>query len=220
MGIEYDLFKHVSRCLDHGKRGRLTKSGIPPRAIFPQSFSVVVGTSKRVLLWNLVHMTLKEMSWVLANVSLGRWAYRVVTASSHPHGRPRCNHRRCGRFLFSFFLYFFRRRCLRLMAENKENEIDLVFRIIDSAINMKVTRKRLTDVIRNSILFQANAHLHHHLGPGTQAQARILASGLVGFDPPGEQKKRSCEMLSYIHTYILFFYSRSSDSILRFHYGR
>lgn len=72
------------------------------------------------------------------------------------------------------------------MAENEENEIELVLRVIDSAIDIKITRKRSTDLIRNSILFQANAHLRHYLGPGAQGQARILAPGLVAFEPPGE----------------------------------
>jgi hypothetical protein len=71
------------------------------------------------------------------------------------------------------------------MAENTltENEIDLNFRVVDSAININVTRKRSTDVIRKSILFQANAHLHK-LGIGTTAHIR--PSGLIGFEPPGE----------------------------------
>jgi hypothetical protein len=68
------------------------------------------------------------------------------------------------------------------MAENNENKNDLVFRIIDSAINIKVARTRSTDVIQKSILFQANAHLHNRLGVGSQA--RIRASGLVSFEPP------------------------------------
>jgi hypothetical protein len=70
------------------------------------------------------------------------------------------------------------------MAENNDNEIDLIFRVIDSAINIKVSRKRSTDVIHNSILLQANAHLHNRLGVGSQA--RIRASGLVSFEPPSE----------------------------------
>ena len=70
------------------------------------------------------------------------------------------------------------------MAQNTENENDLNIRVIDSAININITRKCSTDVIRNSILFQANAHLHNRLGVGSQA--RIRSSGLVAFEPPGE----------------------------------
>lgn len=82
----------------------------------------------------------------------------------------------------SFFFHFF-----FPMAENKENEIDLIVQVIDSAINIKVTRQRSTDVVQNSIIFQANAHLRNRLGAG--AQALIRSSGLVGFQPAGEYSR-------------------------------
>jgi hypothetical protein len=67
---QFEIIKMSSVAIIEHKE-RLTKSGIPPvPAISPRSFSVVVSTSKRVLLGDLVHMPLKEMSWVLTNVSL------------------------------------------------------------------------------------------------------------------------------------------------------
>lgn len=88
-----------------------------------------------------------------------------------------------------YFLQFFVVVNQSSMAEN--TEIDLNIRVIDSAININVTRKRSTDVIRNSILFQANAHLHNRLGAGSQASIR--PSGLVGFEPPGESTPSSID---------------------------
>jgi len=66
----------------------------------------------------------------------------------------------------------------------KEDEIELIVRVIDSAINIKVTRQRSTDVVRNSISFQANAHLSRILGNGPQPL--IKPSGFIGFEPTGK----------------------------------
>ncbi len=57
----------MSTRLDHGKQGSTYQDrySLPFSAISPQSFSVVVGTSKR-LLGDLAHI-LKGMSWVLTN---------------------------------------------------------------------------------------------------------------------------------------------------------
>lgn len=65
------------------------------------------------------------------------------------------------------------------MTENKENEINLIIRVIDSAISIKLTRKRSTDVIRNSILFQANTIALGLVHKPTSALLGLLVSNLL-----------------------------------------
>jgi len=72
------------------------------------------------------------------------------------------------------------------MAENKENEIELIIRVVDSAIKINITRPRSTDVVRNSIAFLANAYLARILRIGPHAL--IHSSGVLGFEPTGKQK--------------------------------
>jgi hypothetical protein len=70
------------------------------------------------------------------------------------------------------------------MAENIE-DIDLVFRIIDSGIDIKIPRKRSTDYVTKYLKFLANAYLFKALGK--ERQGYITSdSSFVAFDPPGK----------------------------------
>lgn len=72
------------------------------------------------------------------------------------------------------------------MAKTKEDEIELIFRVmIDSAIKIIVTRLRSTNLVQKNIAFAANSHFAH-LGIGLQAP--IDSSGIIGFEPTGKQK--------------------------------
>jgi len=74
------------------------------------------------------------------------------------------------------------------MAELKEDEIDLVLGIIDSKIEIHVTRKRTTDLVRNpnTIAFLANAHLSKILGTGPQAFVEPMTESIIHFEPAGK----------------------------------
>jgi len=72
------------------------------------------------------------------------------------------------------------------MAENKENEIELIIRVIESTIKINLTRSRSTDVVQEGIIFPANAHLCRLLG--IAPQVLIRSSGIIGFEPTGKQK--------------------------------
>jgi len=72
------------------------------------------------------------------------------------------------------------------MAEKKENEIELIIQVmINSTIKINITCPRSTNLVRNNILFLANAHLAH-LGIGLQAP--INSSRIIGFEPTDKQK--------------------------------
>jgi hypothetical protein len=65
------------------------------------------------------------------------------------------------------------------MAENNENQIDLVFRIIDSAINIKVARTRSTDVIfKKAFSFKPTLTFTIALG-SVRKHAFVLLGSLV-----------------------------------------
>lgn len=66
------------------------------------------------------------------------------------------------------------------MAENSEN-IDLVIRIVDSGIDIKLPRQRSTGLVLNSLTFIVNAKLFEALG---KTGAPLV--NLVAFDPPGK----------------------------------
>lgn len=69
------------------------------------------------------------------------------------------------------------------MEENIEN-IDLVIRIVDSNIVIKVPRKRSTDYVKTYLPFIAKSHLSKVLG---EDQATITSdNSFVAFDPPGK----------------------------------
>ena len=72
--------------------------------------------------------------------------------------------------------------------ELKDDEIELVLGIIDSGIDIHVTRKRTTDLVRNpnAIAFLANAHLSKILGTGPQAFVKPKTESIVHFEPAGE----------------------------------
>lgn len=74
------------------------------------------------------------------------------------------------------------------MAQNTEEYIDLAIRVIPdhSTINITVPRKRSTDVIRDNIAFQANAHLWRILG--ASPQPLVKPSSIIGFEPTGKSK--------------------------------
>jgi hypothetical protein len=72
--------------------------------------------------------------------------------------------------------------CLKL----EEDEIEFVLGVIDSGIDIHVTRKRTTDLVRNpnTIAFIANAHLSRILGTGPQAF--VKTESIIHFEPAGE----------------------------------
>jgi hypothetical protein len=77
------------------------------------------------------------------------------------------------------------------MAETlklEDDEIEFVLGIIDSGIDIHVTRKRSTDLIRNpgAIAFLANAHLSKILGTGPQAFVKPTTESIIHFEPAGE----------------------------------
>ena len=69
------------------------------------------------------------------------------------------------------------------MAENTEN-IDLVIRVVDSGIDIKVPRRRSTDLVKSNLAFLTNAHVSKVLG--TSPQAFVTNSSFVSFHPLGK----------------------------------
>jgi hypothetical protein len=77
------------------------------------------------------------------------------------------------------------------MAETlklEEDEIELVFRVIDSGIDIHMTHKRTTDLVRNpnTVAFVANAHLSKILGTGTQSFVKPTTESIIHFEPASE----------------------------------
>ena len=69
------------------------------------------------------------------------------------------------------------------MAENTEN-IDLVIRVVDKNIDIKIPRRRSTDLVRKYLVFLTNAHLSRILETGSQSF--VKDSSFVAFDPQGK----------------------------------
>jgi hypothetical protein len=69
------------------------------------------------------------------------------------------------------------------MSANTEN-IDLVIRVVDSGIDIKIPRRRSTDFVQSNLAFLANAHLSKFLG--TSPQAFVTNSSFVAFHPQGK----------------------------------
>jgi hypothetical protein len=69
------------------------------------------------------------------------------------------------------------------MAENTEN-IDLVIRIVDSGIDIKLPRRRSTHLVKSNLAFFTNAHLSKALG--NIPQGFVTSSSFVAFHPPGK----------------------------------
>ena len=74
------------------------------------------------------------------------------------------------------------------MAELEEDEIELVLGVIDSEIEIHVTRKRTTDLVRNPnvIAFLANAHLSKILGTGPKAFVKPTTESIIHIEPAGK----------------------------------
>ena len=75
------------------------------------------------------------------------------------------------------------------MAELEEDEIELVLGVINSEIDIHVTRKRLTtDLVRNPnvIAFLANAHLSKILGTDPKALVKPTTESIIHFEPAGK----------------------------------
>lgn len=75
------------------------------------------------------------------------------------------------------------------MAETlklEEDEIELVLRVIDNGIDIHMTRKRTTDLVRNpnTLVFVANAHLSKILGTGPQTF--VKTESIIHFEPTSE----------------------------------
>lgn len=69
-----------------------------------------------------------------------------------------------------------------------EDEIELVLNIIDSGIDIHVTRKRTTDQVLNPgiIAFLANAHLSKILGTGPKTFVEPKTENIVHIEPASE----------------------------------
>jgi hypothetical protein len=69
------------------------------------------------------------------------------------------------------------------MTENTDN-IDLVIRVVDSGINIKLPWRRSTDLVLRNLAFFANAHLSKALE--NDSQVKVTSSSFVTFHPPGK----------------------------------
>jgi len=76
------------------------------------------------------------------------------------------------------------------MAENTDN-IDLVIRVVDSGIDIKLPRRRSTDLVLRHLAFFANAHLSKALENGSQV--KVTSSSFVAFHPPVDDQTRFCD---------------------------
>ena len=77
------------------------------------------------------------------------------------------------------------------MAETQgleEDQIDFAIRVIDSEIDIHVTRQRSPDLVRspNTIAILANAYLTKILGTGPQTFVKANTDFIVHFEPAGE----------------------------------
>ena len=69
------------------------------------------------------------------------------------------------------------------MAENSEN-IDLIIRVVDKNIDIKIPRSRSTDLVKKYLVFLTNAHLSRILETGSDSF--VNNSSFVAFDPQGK----------------------------------
>ena len=71
----------------------------------------------------------------------------------------------------------------------EEDEIELVFGVIDSKIDIHVTRKRSTDLVRNPkiLAFLANSHLSKILGTGSQTFVKPTTESFIHFEPDSSE---------------------------------
>ena len=73
-------------------------------------------------------------------------------------------------------------------VELEEDQIEFALGVIDSRIDIHVTRKRTPDLVRNPnlIAFLANAHLSKILETGPQVFVKPDTDFIVHFEPAGE----------------------------------
>jgi hypothetical protein len=81
----------------------------------------------------------------------------------------------------------------------EEDEIELVLSIIDSGIEIHVTHKRTTDLVRspNTIAFIANSHLLKILGTDPLAFVQPKSESIIHFEPTGEYFGVGSQLLKY-----------------------
>ena len=70
----------------------------------------------------------------------------------------------------------------------KEDEIELVLRIIDKKIDIRTPRKRTTHLVQDpaTVAFVANAHLTKILETNPQVFVRPYTESIIHFEPPSE----------------------------------